>query len=133
MFSSVGGGGRAESVCACVCLCQRFETEATGARCCMGHAYLCSSTANFPCSRVPRLRMHPTLSPCHPTPRHTVSPKIMAQDDPLMISSHTHTHTTPPLTLSLCHSILITLIKSFVHLEISDDNLFHSTLQQWWL
>lgn len=36
-------------------------------------------------------------------------------------------------TLCLCHSVLITLIKSFVHFEISDDNLFHSTLQQWWL
>lgn len=32
--------------------------------------------------------------------------------------------------IPLYHAIVIRLIKSFVHLEISNDNLFHSTLQR---
>lgn len=38
---------------------------------------------------------------------------------------------TPSFSIFFYRSILISLIKSFVRLEISDDNLFHSTLQQW--
>lgn len=52
-------------------------------------------------------------------------------DDLLIISSHfffpRRAHPPrPPHHLS----ILIRLIKSFVHLELSDDNLFHPTLQR---
>lgn len=60
--------------------------------------------------------------------RHVTSPQhqTACSDDPLIISSHIFLS---PL-LPLYHIILIRLIKSFVHLEISDDNLFHSTLQR---
>lgn len=47
-------------------------------------------------------------------------------NDSLIILSHIYLD--PPIPLY--HGIVIRLIKSFVHLEISDDNLFHSTLQR---
>lgn len=47
-------------------------------------------------------------------------------DDPLIISWRFFLRVGIPLRLAR----LIRLIKSFVHLEISDDNLFHPTLQR---
>lgn len=119
-----GEKGRECVLCVCVCV-RGLKREAKGARCCAVHAYLCRSTANFPA--VPATAPSPPLPPQTPTLyQHQTSWLRRSADDFI-------THPPTPYTLSLCHSILITLIKSFVHLEISDDNLFHSTLQQWWL
>lgn len=105
-----------------VCLCQRFENEAKGSLL-HGPHLLMFKHSKLPSSREAR---RPLLLPL-PLPilyQHQKSWLRRSADDFI---------TPPPFSLSLCHSILITLIKSFVHLEISDDNLFHSTLQQWWL
>lgn len=100
------------------CLCQRFGTRAKGLLLREPHL------TTFKAGKGPAL-FSPQPTPYQDTPPHPKKIFRWTADDFITPPS--------PLTLRLCHSILITLIKSFVHLEISDDNLFHSTLQQWWL